>query len=178
MGGRKFHAMQKDIVRFLKQDSANDAFFTTMIDLYALHQEFPGTAEAQVYRSDPYLRVEALEASWANETNDGRFIPHIQLHEYEAYLFTDISVLSRFYEGQQPAINRLQRSVDAFKSPELIDEGPDTAPSKRIIGYLPRYDSDKSTVGVQAAARIGLPAIRHGCPHFAAWVGRLEGLAG
>ena len=107
--------MQKDIVRFLKQDSANDAFFTTMIDLYALHQGFPGIEEARAYQADPYRRVEALEESWASETNDARFIPHIQLHEYEAYLFTDISVLSRFYEGQQPAIDRLQRSVDAFK---------------------------------------------------------------
>ena len=177
-GGRKFRPMQKDIVRFLKQDSANDAFFTTMIDLYALHQGFPGIEESRIYQADPYRRVEALEESWANETNDARFIPHIQLHEYEAYLFSDISVLSRFYEGQQREIDRLQRSVDAFKSPEMIDDGPDTAPSKRIIGHLPRYDSDKSTVGVQAAAQIGLPAIRRRCPHFAAWMGRLEGLAG
>ena len=176
-GGRKFHAMQKDIVRFLKQDSANNAYFTTMIDLYSLHREFPGTEETEVFRNDPYRRVEALEEFWANETNDQRFVPHIQLHEYETYLFTDIAVLSYYYEGRQRAISQLRASVDAFKSPELIDDGPDTAPSKRIIGHLPRYDGDKSTIGVQAAARLGLTAIRRRCPHFAAWVGRLEGLA-
>ena len=44
-GGRSFRAMQKDIVRFLKQDSADDAYFTSMIDLYALHRGFP-VAEA------------------------------------------------------------------------------------------------------------------------------------
>ncbi len=177
-GGRHFHAMQKDIVRFLKQDSANDAFFTTMIDLYALHEGFPGAEAAKMYRGDPYRRVEALEEAWATETDDRRFIPHIQLHEYEAYLFTDISVLSHHYEGRTREVDRLKRSVDSFNSPELIDDGPRTAPSKRIVDYFPQYASDKLTVGVQAAVRIGLPTIRRECPHFARWVERLEGLAG
>ena len=176
-GGRNFHAMQKDIVRFLRQDTARDAFFTTMIDLYALHRGFPGTEDAQMHRGDPYRRVQELEESWAVETDDDRFIPHIQLHEYEAYLFSDIAVLSHFYEAQQRAVNRLRESIGSLDSPEMIDDGPQTAPSKRIISFIPRYDADKSTVGVQAAARIGLPEIRRKCPHFAAWLSRLEGLA-
>ena len=40
-GGRNFRAMQNDINRRRKQDSGNDVFFTTMIDLYALHANFP-----------------------------------------------------------------------------------------------------------------------------------------
>ena len=176
-GGRNFHAMQKDIVRFLRQDAARDAFFTTMIDLYALHRGFPGAEAAQVHLGDPYRRVRMLEESWAEETNDDRFIPHIQLHEYEAYLFSDIAVLSLFYGDQQRAVKRLRESVGSLNSPEMIDDGPQTAPSKRIISFLPRYDADKSTVGVQAAARIGLPEIRRKCPHFAGWLERLEGLA-
>ena len=176
-GGRNFQAMQKDIARFLKQDSAKDVFFTSMIDLYALHKEFPGAEEAEQYRNDPYRRVEALEASWAKKTNDLRFIPHIQLHEYEAYLFSEVSVLSRYYENQGRAIQKLEEIADGFDSPERIDDGQTTAPSKRIIAHLPRYESDKSTVGVQAAERIGLPRIRHRCPHFDRWIDRLQKLA-
>ena len=52
----------------------------------------------------------------------------------------------------------------------------DTAPSKRIIDQLPRYEFDKVRVGVQAAQRIGLSRIRDKCPHFSRWVKRLEGL--
>ena len=88
-GGRNFNAMQDDIQRLLKQESGNDVFFTTMIDLYALHRDFPGAEEAEALRSDPYRRVEALEKSWLDETGDPRFIPFIQLHEFEAYLFVD-----------------------------------------------------------------------------------------
>ena len=176
-GGRNFRAMQNDVFRLLKQDSNEDAFFTSMIDLYALHKEFPGFGEAEQYRNDPYKRVEALEESWAKETNDSRFIPHIQLHEYEAYLFSNVSVLSRYYENQRRAIRQLEEIADGFDSPELIDDGSRTAPSKRIIAHLPRYESDKSTVGVQAAEHIGLARIRCRCPHFDKWIDRLQELA-
>ena len=176
-GGRNFRAMQNDIVRLLKQDSAEDAFFTSMIDLYALHKGFPGVGEVEQYRNDPYRRVEVLEEFWARETNDSRFIPHIQLHEYEVYLFSDVSVLSFYYENQGKEIGKLKETADRFDSPELIDDGRRTAPSKRIIAHLPRYESDKSTVGVQMADQIGLSRIRRRCPHFDRWIDRLQKLA-
>ena len=175
-GGKKFRPMQKDICRFLKQHSARDVFFTSMIDTYALHSGFPGVEEAEKYRSDPYRRVEALEQSWAEETDDRRFVPHIQLHEYEAYLFTDISTLSFYYEDGQREIEELKRVEASVDSPEPIDDGADTAPSKRIIDQLPRYEHDKATVEVQAAQQIGLSRIRAKCPHFSRWEERLEGL--
>ena len=176
-GGRRFLPMQNDICRLLKQDASGDAFFTSMIDLYALHQGFPGVEEAEKYRSNPYLRVQELEASWARETSDDRFLPHIQLHEYEAYLFTDVSILSFYYEDQRRAIELLRRIGDSVKSQELIDDGYHSAPSRRVIDRLPLYEHDKPTVGVQAAQRIGLARIRCKCPHFSRWVERLEGLA-
>lgn len=175
-GITNFRAMQDDIGRFLRQDSANDVFFTSMIDLYALPGDFPGFEEASRHRADPYRRVEALEASWADETADRRFIPFIQLHEYEAYLFADVSRLSRFYDDCDAEIEALRRAVDVAGSPELIDDGHQTAPSKRIIGQFPDYEHRKATVGPQAAERIGLATIRYECPHFAQWLGRLEQL--
>lgn len=174
-GGRNFDAMQKDIVRSLRRDSAYDVFFTSMIDLYALPKNFPELKKHETI-TNPYRRVEALEESWAKRTNDERFIPHIQLHEYEAYLFADISQLSFFYQDDA-AIRKLQRIVDAVGgSPELIDDGQHTAPSKRITKWLPKYASEKVVVGVQAAERIGLSKIRSQCPHFAKWLEQLENL--
>ena len=176
-GGSRFRPMQNDICRLLKQDASNDAFFTTMIDLYGLHRGFPGAEDAEKHRSDPYRRVEALEKSWAEETGDRRFIPHIQLHEYEAYLFTDISTLSFHYENKKRAMEKLEGVANSVGSPELINDGANTAPSKRIIDQLPQYAEEKVRVGVQAAQRIGLSRIREKCPHFSQWVERLEGLA-
>jgi len=173
-GGNNFAAMQKDLHRRLVQDRGHDAFFTSMIDLYALPKGFPGSGKARESIADPYQRVNELERSWADKTNDRRFIPHIQLHEYEAYLFADISILSEFYNA--PKIEKLRKSIKHLDNPELIDDGPQTAPSKRIIQSVPRYEGDKATVGVQAVERIGLATIRDRCPHFAIWLARLESL--
>lgn len=88
-GGRNYEPMKNDIMRFLKQEKSSDVFFTTMIDLYGLHPDFPGLAEAESVRQDPLKRVEFLEQRFAEDIDDRRFIPYIQLHEYEAYLFSD-----------------------------------------------------------------------------------------
>ncbi len=175
-GGRNFDAMQRDIVCSLRQNPAHDVFFTSMIDLYALPKNFP-ELKKHCGLANPYRRVEALEESWAKETNDERFIPHIQLHEYEAYLFADIAKLSFFYQDDQ-AIQKLQHIVDTVGGlPELIDDGQHTAPSKRIMKWLPKYANEKVVVGVQTAEQIGLSKIRSQCPHFSKWLERLENLA-
>ena len=176
-GGRRFRPMQNDIERRLKEDRSDDVFFTTMIDLYALHQDFPGRQEADRLLSRPHDQVTHLEASWQKETNDRRFLPFIQLHEFEAYLFTDTTKLSEFFDDSSRGIEVLQSVADGAPSPELIDDGQHTAPSKRIISQFPTYKKLKATVGPQMAKLIGLQKIRAACPHFDTWLRRLEQLA-
>jgi hypothetical protein len=67
--------MKNDITRFLKQEKAPDVFFTTMIDLYAIHPDFPGLAESESMRQDPLQRVEFLEQRFAEDIGDvGSFL--------------------------------------------------------------------------------------------------------
>ena len=167
--------MQNDIVRFLKQESDRDVFFTSMVDLYALPADFPGTTAGAGMRDVPHRRVETIEAAWAEETGDPRFIPHVQLHEFEAYLFADIAQLGGFFENRS-AMRALQKIADAHDSPELIDDGQHTAPSKRIETHIRSYKRMKPVAGPQTAQRIGLPRIRAVCPHFGRWLTRLEQL--
>ena len=175
-GGRHFRPMQNDIDRRRKEDGGNDVYFTTMIDLYALYCDFPGREEADKVHFDPYRRVSALEGSWQEATTDDRFIPFIQLYEFEAYLFVDVSRFAEFFDNSRRGIVALQKVADSVQSPELIDDGQHSAPSKRIIYQFPAYQTLKSSVGPQMAADIGLTAIRSRCPHFDEWLGRLEQL--
>lgn len=175
-GGRKYLPMRNDILRFMKQERAADVFFTTMIDLYGLHSDFPGVEEAERLRADPHLRVKSLEHAWLEDIGDQRFVPFIQLHEYEAWLFTDISQLEFFYRNANARIARLKAIADSVVTPELIDDGLQTAPSKRIIAEFPDYKGAKRTVGPQVAELIGLNEIRAKCPHFNGWLSTLEGL--
>ena len=174
-GLRGFRPMQNDIQRCLREDPGRDVRFTTMVDLYGLPGDFPGMEAAGKLRRTPYERVRALENAWAEATADERFIPYLQLHEFEACLFASVATLCDYF-GDKGAIRPLDRVAGAHESPELIDDGRDTAPSKRIQKHLPAYGPMKPSAGPQAAARIGLDAIRAACPHFGRWLERLEEL--
>ena len=64
----------------------------------------------------------------------------------------------------------------AGKNPEEINEGQETAPSKRIIKEIPEYKGQKATIGPLVAAKIDLDVLREKCKHFNEWLTRLEKL--
>ncbi|MEH1882074.1 DUF4276 family protein [Nostoc sp.] len=175
-GGRNYEPMKNDILRSLKEDSNADVFFTTMIDLYAIAPDFPGLAESESLRQNPIERVEFLEQRFAEDIGDCRFIPYIQLHEYEAYLFADPTCFEYLDARRPKEIEALQAIANQYETPELINDGQQTAPSKRIIAQFPDYGKSKSAFGPQLAELIGLEVIRSRCPHFNAWLSRLESL--
>lgn len=170
-----FAKIEGDLTRLMRQDRHPEARFTTMIDFYALPPEFPGWSEAQK-KALPKDRVAVLEDSLHSRFGDDRFHPYIQLHEFEALLYCDLSELQCRLNNAEHGIAALQREVRHL-APEDINEGATTAPSKRIINHLPVYKHIKVRVGAPAAAAIGLPALRAKCPHFHDWLSCLERLA-
>ena len=50
--------MKNDILPLSCRKKPADVFFTTMIDLYAIHTDFPGLDEADKLRHIPEKRVE------------------------------------------------------------------------------------------------------------------------
>ena len=170
-----FEKIHGDLNRLMREDSNPEARFTTMVDLYALPPEFPGWAEAR-NKTGPEERVEALEAAFQSNIGDSRFLPYIQLHEFEALLYCDLTQLQQRIADSESAFAALSREVRGMQ-PEEINEGATTAPSKRIINHVPIYDRLKVRVGAPAAAAIGLPRLRAKCPHFDEWVTQLEMLS-
>ncbi len=167
---------RKDIERWMKKDHKPDAAFTTMFDLCALPDDFPGYAEARNIR-DPRQRVAALEQALRQDIPHPRFVPHLQLHEFEALLLADPQKLDSQYPNDGQAIRNLVKMASSFSSPELIDDGQETAPSKRIIREIPRYEGMKVSVGPLVAQRIGLGTLRARCAHLDQWISALEALA-
>jgi hypothetical protein len=175
-GVMDFSKIRGDLMRLMRQDKHPEARFTTMLDLYALPAEFPGWEEARP-KTDARERVFTLERALGSEIGDGRFEPYIQLHEFEALLYCDLNQLKHRLRDSDRGIDALRKEV-AHLEPEEINEGAQTAPSKRIIHHVPSYERSKVRVGAAAAAAIGLPALRGKCPHFDEWITRLEGLSG
>jgi Domain of unknown function (DUF4276) len=117
--------------------------------------------------SSPYDRVEHVESALAGVINDGRFLPNLALHEVEAWVLADCGRLGDLMGDQRPAAE-LMRIVAEASGPELVNDGRNTAPSKRIIGAYPRYV--KTADGPLIIADAGLDAIRESCPHLDGWL--------
>ncbi|NLL17396.1 MAG: DUF4276 family protein [Clostridia bacterium] len=173
-GVTTYAKIYNDIVNWIKQDPRS--YITTMFDLYGLPEDFPGKDGLQP-NIDCYEKVSRLEEAFAKDINYQRFIPYLQLYEFETLLFADLDKLKCFYvQGKDAAIRRLKDSVKDT-APELINEGVNTAPSKRIIREIPEFIDGKGVVGPLVAGQIGLPILRQTCPHFNKWIEELEALS-
>jgi len=175
----QYEKAKNDLLRWMREDQKCDSFFTTMLDLYAIPCDFPGFADA-AKKTNPYERVsiieEAFEANIQTIRDDPRFIPYIQLHEFEALLLSDPGKFKFRFSGCEQAIQKLVELSDQFDSPELINDGNETAPSKRIIELIPEYKGVKASAGPLIAKYIGLPKILEKCTHFSEWVEKLKAL--
>ena len=169
---RPYEVIRRDMQNWMKEDNRPECRFTTMFDFYRLPRDFPGYDEA-MRQQDPYEKVRKLELALQYDVGDSRFVPYIQLHEFEALILADPAKLDWEYLEHERPIAELVDMVQG-QNPELIDDGPDTAPSKRILSRIPEYN--KVTSGVAIAAHIGLPVLREKCRHFNDWLTQLENL--
>ena len=178
-GGRTSYARVKyDVLILLKQD--REAHCSTMIDLYGLGPGFPGHPPPDHLSNIEKVRhvEEAVKKDICEEMPDLRadlrFIPYLQLHEYEAILFSDPAA---FATGiNHPHLHRqFQRIRDEFESPEDINNSPETAPSKRVLAACPNYR--KVIEGTQAAGVVGIPTMREEWQHFREWIESLEAMS-
>lgn len=180
-GGMLSYAQAKrDLVLLQKQyrDNSNEHhLFTTMFDYYALPGDFPGfdkSTQIQSMRD----RIDFLENQFSEDLGCVIFIPYIQLHEFEALLFVDIYQLTAEYPLSEDRIKILKHETDGYGDPEMIDNGPATAPSKRIISALARdYNYNKVQSGAAVTSRIGMDALLANCRHFREWVDEIKRIA-
>ncbi|MFB9896875.1 DUF4276 family protein [[Hallella] seregens] len=170
---------KKDLETLLTlKDGGNEHHvFTTMFDLYALPADFPGYNDSQRI-ADKYNRVASLENEYSSAVNDGRFIPYIQLHEFEALVLCGLKHLSDLYAGCEKRCEALIKHVEHIGNPELVNDNPDTAPSKRIIKAVEgdpkhHFRYNKPATGKYITNKIGIDELRKQCKHFDEWVEKI-----
>ncbi len=167
------------ILSNLRADS--ELVISTMVDYYGMPDDWPRRANPFTAAMSPSDRANEIEEALLQDIcdeigadfNPNRFIPYVMMHEFEAMLFSNCQAFATAI-GRADLSPNFQSIRDEFGTPEEIDDSPDTAPSKRIERLMPGYQ--KPTMGVQAAQSIGIATIRNQCPHFAAWLHRLETL--
>lgn len=176
MGGIvKWSELKKQILLHLKNDPR--AFVTTLIDYYGLYSKhnFPKWDEA-ARQPDKSKRMEMLENGMAGEVEDHlryRYIPYMQLHEFEGLLFNEIDV---FHQQVPPddliGVEELQATFHQYDNPEMINDNRETSPSSRLARIIRGYN--KIVYGNILAEAIGLNKIRQKSPRFNDWLNKID----
>jgi len=175
-GDIKFDRAIKDIELFLKQ--RQDTYISTMFDYFRLEPSWPGNAKVPG-NSTATQKAQKIEAAtfshikdlFPNHNVERRLIPYIEMHEFEALLFSDISILADKINVDHTKIENI---LNECGEPEEINDRPDKAPSKRLIGLQSSYR--KVAMGETISKAIGIQTIREKCTHFNEWLIRLERL--
>lgn len=165
-GMTSYSKAKNDIQHWLREDQ--QALVSTMFDFYGLPTDFPGITGLV---SDPRQSIAMLETALKVDIPSSRFIPYIQLHEFEALLFSDPQAIQDSVPGQN-CVKKLEAILSSFSNdPELINNNPATAPSKRLCQLYPRYD--KVAYGAKIAENIGIEKLRSKCLNFDSWIKKL-----
>ena len=165
-GFASYYHLRNDVNRLLKSQGV-DIIVTTFVDFFRC-PELPGKDE-WICIQNHCERVAAMEKVIKNDIDDRRFYPYIQLHEFEALLFSSDKGFMKYFEEKETL--QLKGIIESFDNPEDINSSPEGAPSKRILRIIPDYD--KVMYGNIIALEIGLRTIREKCPRFNNWVNTL-----
>ncbi len=153
----------------------SECLLTTMLDLYHLPTDFPGQNDAEL-PSDAEQRVKYLEEKMKEDLAiqpPTYFIPYIQLHEFEALLFSDIEIVDKVLRvnscSDKPALQSIMKRYN--DKPEMIntDEGPSVKLDK-----ISKRQYKKIVHGIDIAEKITIDRMRERCPHFDQWLKQLE----
>lgn len=148
-GVPKWSKARRELVRLLKEDRSRRV--TTMFDYYGMPLDWPGRKESSEqphgHRAGTVERrvKAAIAEALPDDLSSNRFIPYVQMYEFEALLFAEPRTLAQVVsrDARPTRITReLQRISEAFGTPEEIDDDPNTAPLQAYRAPCPRLPED------------------------------------
>lgn len=156
--------------------SQKSAIITTMIDYYGRKANtFPKQTEANRIK-DIRQKVDFLEQAMKENIDPSlrdRFIPYLQLHEFEAMLFNNLRVFEQNFKDREYDKQEIQQILEDFHDdPEMINEAKETSPSHRLKKIIPGYD--KIVYGNLLVESIGLGNICAKNRHFREWIDKIK----
>jgi len=165
-GDIKYDRLKFNIDKLLMRET--DILVTTFVDFFRLKTDFPKFEEAQQIQNK-IQRVGFLERALADTINSPRFIPYVQLHEFEGLLFASKDGFE-FFDLKQANLDELLKAVVEKENPEELNDGELTAPSKRLEQLIPGFDKNKPFYGGIIAQVNSIEAILKRCVRFKSWV--------
>lgn len=163
-----YEHLRNDAIRLLRQE--DNILVSTFVDFYKIPSSLPGYQEMASIQLAAN-KTTFLQEKMAEDINDRRFIPYIQLHEFEALLFSSPTGFQLLYNGDERIMSDVYQILDYYTNPEDINDGVQTSPSKRLLNIITDYD--KIVHSNLMAEEIGLRVIMNKCPRFKRWLEKL-----
>ena len=167
-GGLVNYEHLKNTIKPLLKTKGEDIIVTTFIDYFRIPTNIPKYEEC-IQAGSNKEKVEKLEQSIDKNIDDRRFFSYIQLHEFEALLFSNNNGFKEYFTEEQSKLTDV--IVKEFNNPEDINTRPQYAPSKRILKIKENYN--KPLEGNLIALEIGINEMLKRCTRFSIWVNRL-----
>lgn len=171
-GLTKYQHLKTDLINCVYE---SNVLVSTLIDFYALPKDFPKYLEAKtiVNRANrlAFLEkaiVEDLEAEKGKAFPN--LLPYIQLHEFEALVFSSIDAIKSLYSNEDAKFKELEQIIAAYPNPEDINDSPQTAPSKRLKNTQLIRGYNKVNDGIMIIEEAGIDNVLSKCPRFKTWV--------
>ena len=163
-GNVAFEYLKNDIERVA---ATRNVLITTFLDFFRLPTDFPG------YTTDS-LKIEQIEEAVRENISSivdrANFLPYIQRHEIEALMYTNMDGFN-YVVDKEESLNKLKEIINQYANPEDINNGSETAPSKRLMKIFPYQ---KTTDGEIILEALPIDDIRSKCPRFNEWLENLE----
>lgn len=171
-GLTKYQHIKTDLINCVYE---NNVVVSTLIDFYALPKDFPKYEDAKkIVNKDE--RLSFLEKAIIEdvETEKGKsfpnLLPYIQLHEFEALVFSSIDAIRALYSDQDAKFNEIEQVMAIHPNPEDINDSPQTAPSKRLKNSQLIRGYNKVNDGIMIIEEAGIDVVLAKCPRFSKWV--------
>lgn len=171
-GLTKYQHIKTDLINCIYE---SNVLVTTLIDFYALPKDFPKYEDAKkiVNRANRLTFLEKAIVEDLESEKDQEFpnlLPYIQLHEFEALVFSSIDAIKSLYSNEDAKFNELEQIIVAYPNPENINDSPQTAPSKRLKNDQLIRGYNKINDGIMIIEEAGIETVLRKCLRFKGWV--------
>lgn len=164
-GGMVNYSHLANTIKPLLMSEKSDYVVTTFIDFFRLPHDMPQYEDC-MKQPNKAAQIKSLEEAINGAINDRRFFSYIQLHEFEALLFSSNKGFEYYFSDELAKVTAAV--ISSYNNPEDINSSPEGAPSKRLLAI--KSDYNKVLEGNLIALEIGIQSILEKCPRFAEWI--------
>ena len=166
-GVSDYKKIKKELQLICRQH--HNEIVTTMFDYYAMPVNTPLIDCAD---PDIYSCIEKIESAIKQDIGLPNCCFNLSLHEFEGLLFSNPASFGLIADAD--IVQRVQEIKDSARTPEHINNSPETAPSKRLQALIPGYAKVKN--GSILSQDMGIDVIMENCKHFSDWINKIIAL--